>query len=309
MNAMNEDLQTDENLSEGAKKLLGSLKVAPAWRDVCKAFENKRMCKRHPTWAQTLRRCAVFQVDDVFLDSAFLEWGDGLAGGETVTAPLAFPEIAVLSKNRFFVARDFWYHEEKQIAGVSILTAFTLDLFKQEKVIWYYTGEILVDLLAWTSPVGKPEFEKDVLHVDDCANTLTKNGKPFTKPKDDSVGFETLIAGFGALLAFQRHIHQPAHFIVTCAPSKTGRLLPGQIPRLHSRPQHLVIDKDSIATRFANANPDKHRSPMPHLRRGHYRTLAANRYKEPGKRVWVRATHVKGNTVEWREGDRHYKVL
>lgn len=45
------------------------------------------------------------------------------------------------------------------------------------------------------------------------------------------------------------------------------------------------------------------------LRRGHYRTLSAPIYKVPGQRVWVRATHVQGNTVEWREGDRFYKVI
>ncbi|KKK48905.1 hypothetical protein LCGC14_3140470, partial [marine sediment metagenome] len=74
-------------------------------------------------------------------------------------------------------------------------------------------------------------------------------------------------------------------------------------------PRYILLDKTAIKSRYADSAPSGRASPLPHLRRGHYRTLMAERFKRPGCRIWVRATHIKGNDVEWREGDRHYKVI
>ncbi len=67
--------------------------------------------------------------------------------------------------------------------------------------------------------------------------------------------------------------------------------------------------KDQIADRWHRAHMANVRaSPMPHLRRGHYRRLRDDGTGEK-RRVWVRASHVGGKCVEWRDGDVTYKVV
>ena len=306
------DLPPLDDMEPGAVALLGSLKVAPAWRDICKAFENKKVRKRHPGWAKTIEQCALFCIER---EEVLTLWPGELHIPDvaTIAAPLPFPETAVLSKERFCIGKDFWLNEELQQAGGSILTGFDLDKIRGHRAAWIYSANIRIDLIAWAKMLrsNDPHEEHNALFIEDAShvNTLTIKGKHVGGADVPEPNHATLLGGFGTLLAFKEHIHQPGNFIVKNTPEKMRKPLKGKIPRMHSRPTYIVVDKAAITRRYAAANPGIHKSPVPHLRRGHYRTLASNRYKEPGKRVWVRATHVKGNDVEWREGDRHYKVI
>lgn len=107
-------------------------------------------------------------------------------------------------------------------------------------------------------------------------------------------------------------INRPKHYIVeqsaeiTKKPSKADK---GRVRRLAERSRHIVVDHDEIRTRWTNCH-GTHGSPMPHLRRGHYKTLRAERYKNMrGKVIWVAPCHVGGECVEWREGAVSYKVI
>jgi hypothetical protein len=110
-------------------------------------------------------------------------------------------------------------------------------------------------------------------------------------------------------------INHPDHFTVEIGaqepPRKTKKSKGPRVRRLAERARHIILKKSDITTRWKKAHQGgTHAPPIPHLRRGHYKTLRAERFKEKrGKRIWVRASHVGGECVEWRDGDVRYKVI
>lgn len=107
-------------------------------------------------------------------------------------------------------------------------------------------------------------------------------------------------------------INKPDHYTVEIGPSAPPRKRKkkgDRATRLGDRTRHIVLTKHEIAEAWHRVHRGgTHASPLPHLRRGHYRTLLSDRYKQK-RRVWVRATHVNGQCVEWRDGDVRYKVV
>lgn len=106
-------------------------------------------------------------------------------------------------------------------------------------------------------------------------------------------------------------INRPKHYIVQLGPEivrKPGRDK-DRIPRLGERERYIMIEHEEVRRRWS-AVQGNHASPMPHLRRGHYKTLRAERFgANRGKVVWVSPCHVNGACVEWREGNVSYKVV
>lgn len=107
-------------------------------------------------------------------------------------------------------------------------------------------------------------------------------------------------------------INQPKHYIVERGPEifrKPGKKGDGRTPRLGERSRNIVVSHDDVRRRWSEGQ-GSHASPMPHLRRGHFKTLRSERFKEKrGKVVWVSPCHVNGACVEWREGAVTYKVV
>jgi len=89
--------------------------------------------------------------------------------------------------------------------------------------------------------------------------------------------------------------------------AKTADLKPWLDERL---PQIILIDPNRV-NEFRDGRPTAggtHASPRPHQRRGHWKTLSAERFKEArGKRLWIKPTWV-GDT-EWECDGQVYKVL
>ena len=111
-------------------------------------------------------------------------------------------------------------------------------------------------------------------------------------------------------------INHPDHYTIEVNANppldhKKKKKKASRIRRLHERPSHIILSKDDIVSKWRTAHQGgTHAPPIPHLRRGHYKTLRAERYKEKrGQRIWVRASHVGGECVEWRDGAVRYKVL
>jgi hypothetical protein len=106
-------------------------------------------------------------------------------------------------------------------------------------------------------------------------------------------------------------INKPDHFTVEVGPVEQPRkrkAKDGRARRIAERSKFIVLTKNEIAEAWHRTHRGgTHASPVPHLRRGHYRTIDAAKATGP-RRVWVRAAHVNGECVEWREGDRRYKV-
>ncbi len=110
-------------------------------------------------------------------------------------------------------------------------------------------------------------------------------------------------------------INKPDHFTVEVGslapPRKKGKDKSKDLRarRLHDRIRHIVLTKLEIAEAWRRVHRGgTHASPVPHLRRGHYRRLKPSTPDQEGRVVWVRAAHVNGQCVEWREGDVRYRV-
>lgn len=110
-------------------------------------------------------------------------------------------------------------------------------------------------------------------------------------------------------------INQPNLYTVQVSPtvelSKKRKPQEKKLRRYAEREHYIMLDKDEIADAWHQTHRGgTHASPLPHLRRGHYKTLRAEKWKENrGKIIWVRATHVGGEVVEWRQGNTTYRVV
>ncbi len=259
-----------------------------SWKELARAFDNPKIARRHEGWHSVLNRCAIFDVD--------IDQGRSLNDGD-IGLPLPFPQFAHTRSWSTVVTDEFWFNEDDLVLGANLLCiARPYDEFD----FW-----VLLD--------GRVSIRfydhQDDLTVDGLRTTCVSNAKIVHDSTLNPDSKAVLEGTLSDLIRTVAYIHHPTRFIVKSSPGRLPKPVRGKVPRLYQRPRYIVIDKDEIQTRYHDSQPKGGKSPMPHLRRGHYRTLAANIYKEPGKRVWVRATHVKGNTVEWREGDRQYKVI
>lgn len=284
------------------------------WSRVCKTFERDDVLKRHPGWVKTLSRCSIFDLTNHPLDT-FLD-RDGTDMPPLQDEPLPFPEITMIFGWQVIVLRNFWTAEGQQFGAEM---AYFRCPFKEVPKTYMVTGTATV-AVNLSAPPGVPQST-----VTDAEITDVVNGKPRTTDdlgvttrayRDGESGCATReelheysVQQFAIALAGLYYINRPNTYIVENNPKKTAKPKKGKIPRIHSRPKYILLEKEAIHKRYLDSQPSGRKSPVPHLRRGHYRTLTDKRYKDSGRQVWVRATHIKGNDVEWRDGDRYYKVI
>lgn len=107
-------------------------------------------------------------------------------------------------------------------------------------------------------------------------------------------------------------INRPKNFIIEQGPEtprKPGKKDRDRAPRLGERSRYIMLSHDEVRRRWTEGQ-GTHASPMPHLRRGHFKTLRAERFGDNrGKVIWVSPCHVNGACVEWRQGSVTYKVV
>jgi len=296
----NREWMNDDGEWAGGKTLM-------PWSEVCRLFDHKNVRLRHPGWEATMSECAIFDLSRVS-DSQMRDSLDSNSFHET---PMPFPSIAICMGLLTIVARDVWLDEEKIEMGGEILCFVRPhpDMPEMANVVsstlkWVPKGDSLsttVESVSQTDCInGSPSYI-----VDDVLHALSDTRQLMGWEQRCGIA-EALFLLFATALSY---VNAPENFVVKDSPRKLGKTKKGKTKRQHSRPRYIVLDKKAIHTRYLDSQPSGRKPTVPHLRRGHYRTLTAARYKEPGHRVWVRATHVKGNEVEWREGDRFYKVL
>lgn len=290
------------------------------WKRVCQVFDNPKVHKRHPGWKEVLDTCAVFDFRGHDYEKLQQESHIG-DDAEELMAPLPFPKIAIVHDWQVYVLDLFWLSKEANIIAGNIL-ALTCP-FPEHRHVYEIaiSGYVEVDIsqeavdrklaatlsdVRYTSAInGNPTYITNDADADDLRALRVNEEDPNSHSARD-----VLPGLFMNVITFLSYINAPERFMVKQSPKKMGKAKKGQIPRLYQRPQYIILDKQSIKTRYLDSQSKGHKSPMPHLRRGHYRTLTSEKYKrKQGQRVWVRATHVKGNTVEWREGDRYYEVI
>lgn len=128
----------------------------------------------------------------------------------------------------------------------------------------------------------------------------------------DDAGAQVMREAFMQGLRNVIWINKPDHYTVQVGVGNRQRKgnRGDRVRRRDERPHYIVLTKREIADAWHKVNAgDTHASPLPHLRRGHYRRLQASPARPDGRVVWVRAAHVNGECVEWRDGDVRYKVV
>ena len=275
------------------------------WGGVCRLFEQTDLSSRHEGSYDILRTCAVFDLAEVDMDII------REAPGKSFESPLPFPQVALCMGWAINVVDDMWIDTNKGLVGARFLTIGAPHSEHKDDYQVVVSGHVEYDLDSDEATVLDGRYTDIILGkpqtMDGDQLRRYRPGEQGSGRDQDSVDsiLSTMLWDVIGALAY---INSPTRFIVEEVGTKRS-VKKGKIPRLHSRPQYIVLDKQQIHMRYrASQTPSDRLSPIPHLRRGHYRTLVANRYKEPGRRVWVREAHVAGNTVEWREGDRYYRV-
>lgn len=122
---------------------------------------------------------------------------------------------------------------------------------------------------------------------------------------------ETFLKWAGLALGYLYYVDLPIHYIVAEGPAVPPRLNKLHSARFHERERWIVLEPDAVKLRMASRTDHQggsHRSPVPHLRRGHTRTLTAERWTvKRGTVVQVRPTWIGDR--EWLNGPLRYRVI
>jgi hypothetical protein len=280
------------------------------WKQLCVSFKHKRTVKRHHGWKAVLQRCGMFDMRGVADGLVHDDYLDRMeTGGSVNLPPLPFPEVAIVNDWRTIVMSSFVTDEEQSFIGGDLL-ALGVPFNEHRRDYWeIVSGNVMVDLSGDEAVHDCTEVCRTYVLAEeplDYEDLVRRDIHAENKSSDDDVLHDM----FFDAIKFLIYIDAPTRFMVAETPKKLPKPKNDEIARLTQRRRYIVLDKQAIVKRYLESQPSGRRSPMPHLRRGHYRTLVSDRYRTTkGQRVWVRATHVAGNTVEWREGDRFYKVI
>lgn len=273
------------------------------WKRVCSLLERPQLQRNHPTWSEMLRRCAVFD-----LQTKTFPTRTDHPDPEPFEHPPPFPQTAYLSNDAFIAVRNYRRIEDEESGE---LRAVEFELLGVCTPLAKYAGNyehVINATIRWdATAVADQQWD-----YSDISLSIITFGKlkSYNKPKENLPSTTRLLHRFVALLGgVSAFINQEESFIVAESPKKIPKTKRGKIPRMYARNRYIVLKKNEVKKRYLDSQPSGRKPTMPHLRRGHFRTLQSPRYHERGRRVWVRATHVKGNEVEWREGDRFYRVL
>lgn len=283
------------------------------WKRICKLFENKVLQRRHPGWKETLDSCAVFDMCGVN-EEALKEHFEP----EHLDMALPFPTVAFINDYLFVVVKNYWAKDTGETAdgsglGVEILGVVCPYTELASEFEFVVSGRI--EWLMENENMDYYGFQGSHIYKDKpCRIERDEYGEPEFIPysgtePDPALKSQVLKDILIWFTGYLGYMNQKDNFIVADHPKKFRKSKKGKIPRMHSRSRYMVVKKGEIKKRYLDSQPSGRKPTMPHLRRGHYRTLTSPRYHQQGQRVWVRPSHIKGNEVEWREGDRFYKVL
>lgn len=111
------------------------------------------------------------------------------------------------------------------------------------------------------------------------------------------------------------YINYPAHVIIEESQKLTPREERQQKKQIKpdainvKRPILRVVSAGDIIKRKHSEGEGTHASPIPHLRRGHWRQLRSDYYKnKKDEAVWIRDVKVNGELI-WHDGNITYKVV
>ncbi len=104
-------------------------------------------------------------------------------------------------------------------------------------------------------------------------------------------------------------INAPTNHVVRIDP-KDARWKSDRTPPLEKLPRHILLQRKEVEKRWKTSHTSTGKTVMPHFRRGHWRVLRDEMYKQrQGEKVWVRPTKVGEPDVEWFESGQRYTVI
>ncbi len=107
------------------------------------------------------------------------------------------------------------------------------------------------------------------------------------------------------------YINRPQNYIIKevfALTSKEKRLISkNKRPYFGKKDRHVVLDYTQVKELIKQSQGGHHASPLPHERRGHWRNLRADRFKEK-KIVWVRPADVNAG-LTWEDTGRKRTYL
>ena len=112
-----------------------------------------------------------------------------------------------------------------------------------------------------------------------------------------------------AALSVLGAINAPTNHVVRIDP-KDARWKSDRTPPLEKLPRHILLQRKDVEKRWKTSHAGTGKTVMPHFRRGHWRVLRDEMYKQrQGEKVWVRPTKVREPDVDWSESGQRYTVI
>lgn len=104
------------------------------------------------------------------------------------------------------------------------------------------------------------------------------------------------------------YMSQPGSYVLMETPKKVREKSDRPI-RAHERSRIRVFDPEEMREVYLSKHTGSHKSPLPHLRMGHWRTFKAERFsKMKGQMVWIDEIQVRAGE-EWEHENKIYKVM
>lgn len=308
------------------------------WKDFCRLAEHHDFVRKFGHLSRVLEKFAIFefsagQSDEVFASTISPD-------AEFPVPPFPFPKLALVFEGHLV------FLEEPVSDGVRLQCRAMLfmGLESQREVFARCTidldieaslraGEFVAEardvesICRDADGTVRDYFGTELARLDDLFEGMkgTLGGADLEDYRSSIEGVRTSTRGLlereASILQrfFVTGLHAiawlnlPKHYIVERGPDivrkASAKGSPERVPRFGERARFILLSHGEIKSRWGESQ-GTHASPMPHLRRGHFKTLRAERFKENrGKVIWVSPCHVNGACVEWRDGNVAYKVV
>lgn len=244
-----------------------------------------------------------------------LDFPEGIAPFETEEPFLLF--IDTLDEGKYYVEKlCTWKGRRRYLEKLSAREPRLEELRRQDKDdlgLWEAAAFILTvdEVLGHPSVLPNSELVRDCQvpadpqwHVTSyCAFSVCAPKGGCIRTPECSRNRKEVKLNLAALDAVISYINLPDRYLVKVTHERTDREKrlagKGRVPSFSKKEMHVVLNHSQVREIVAASEAGSgHHSTLPHQRRGHWRELRADRFKEKG-RIWVRPTDInKGLTVK-----------
>jgi len=268
--------------------------VKNLWNQLCENVEFMRPCDRRDAFIDSCRQAKVFSFTDMSKVNEVCGWKDEEASAERFVIPLPFTYTGFVFDKTAVVVRK---SDDDSLEPKYWMLALLPD---QDDKLGGVTLSFLMNLHAKDNEIS---FE----FVDAFHGKNEKRMGVTTKDSFDPLN-KCLVDIASTVLLGNAYINHPDYMIVEAAPKKE-RPSNHKIRRIHERPEFISLHRTAVRDSWARATGNG-AAKCPHMRRGHFKTLRAERWgpEKRGTKVWVRPCTIHGEEITWTERNRMYTV-